>query len=254
MSSDSSTIRFQAFCVPKQGYSAAEYEDASAANVALGRFAIADGATESAFAALWARLLVDEFVAAEVPDPSTWANWLPALQTRWEIEVGQQPLPWYGEIQWQQGAFATFLGVIVQPPRWQVLAVGDSCLFHVRDGHLRNAFPLVHAADFSDSPWLVGSRGFSPVMMALREGRTEGELGPGDRLWLMTDALAKWFLQMVEAGKQPWEMLEPFLQSPATHEQFCTWIAALRDGRQLRNDDVTMLAVWCETKPGEART
>jgi hypothetical protein len=240
--------------VPKQGNSAAEYEDASAANVALGRFAIADGATASAFAALWARLLVDEFVAAEIPDPSTWADWLPALQTRWEIEVGQQALPWYGEIQRQQGAFATFLGVIVQPPRWQGLAVGDSCLFHVHEGLLCRAFPLAHAADFSDSPWLVGSRGFSSVMMALREGRSEGDLGVGDRLWLMTDALAQWFLQMVETGQRPWEMLEPFLQSPAAHERFSAWIAALRNARQLRNDDVTMLAVWCETKPGEAQT
>jgi hypothetical protein len=246
MSSDCSTIRCQALCVPKQGNSAEEYEDASAANVALGRFAIADGATESAFAALWARLLVNEFVGTGSADPSAWAEWLPALQTRWEAEVDQQALPWYGEIKRQQGAFATFLGVIVQPPRWQALSVGDSCLFHIHDGGLHSAFPLKCAADFSDSPWLVGSRGYSPVMMALREARLEGDLIAGDRLLLMTDALAQWFLQAVEAHQRPWEMLEPFLQAPTGQERFDTWISALRRARQIRNDDVTLLGIWGE--------
>lgn len=244
MSSELLTMRFQALCVPRQGSSAAEYEDACAANGALGRFAIADGASESAFASLWARLLVNEFCGTGATDPATWASWLPALQTRWECEVGQQPLPWYGEIQWQQGAFATFLGLIVQPPRWRALAVGDSCLFHVRSGKLHCAFPVTRAAEFADSPWLVGSRGFTQVSMALREGRAEGDLALGDRLWLMTDALAHWFLQSVEAGHSPWLMLEAFLGAPTANERFGSWISALRSSRQLRNDDVTLLAVW----------
>jgi hypothetical protein len=243
MSSDPSKIRFQALSVHKQGHSAAEYEDACAANLGLGRFAVADGATESAFAGLWARLLVDGFVAA-ARDPSLWAEWLPALQTRWELEVGKQPLPWYGEIQWQQGAFATFLGLIVEPPRWQALAIGDSCLFHIRQGQLRCAFPLTRSAEFSDSPWLLGSRGFSPGMMALRERRLEGDFAAGDRLYVMTDALAHWFCQAVESGQRPWELLETLLQLPSANDHFCAWIKALRDARQMRNDDVTLLGVW----------
>jgi hypothetical protein len=246
MSTDQCSMCFQAFAVPRQGHSAQEYEDASAANAARGRFAVADGATESAFAGLWARLLVDAFVSNDALDPATWADWLPAIQTRWEAEVGRQPLPWYGEIQCQQGAFATFLGVVVQPPRWQALAVGDSCLFHIRQGQLRSAFPVSHAADFGDSPWLVGSRGFSPGTMALREHRLQGEFAAGDRLWLMTDALAKWFMHLAEAGQRPWELLEPLLWLADAPARFVNWIAALRGAGQIRNDDVTLLGVWCE--------
>jgi hypothetical protein len=239
-------MRFQAFSVPRLGHSAAEYEDASASNAALGRFAIADGATESAFAGLWARLLVEAFVSSNVPDPSAWTGWLPELQTRWEAEVGRQPLPWYGEIQCQQGAFATFLGVEVRPPRWRALAVGDSCLFHIHQNRLRCAFPMTRAADFGDTPWLVGSRGYSPVMMALREGRQEGDFAAGDRLWLMTDALAQWFLYLAEAGQRPWELLEPLLVLADAPERFASWVAALRAARHIRNDDVTLVGVWCD--------
>jgi hypothetical protein len=244
MPSDGKQLQFLALCEPKHGNSRADYEDACAGNVALGRFAVADGASESAYADLWARLLVDEFVTSPSTEPAKWATWLPAAQTRWEIEVGQRPLPWYAEIKWQQGSFATFLGLIVRPPRWQALAVGDTCLFHIRERSLHGAFPVACSADFDNAPWLIGSRRFTDEMMAVRELRLEGEVLAGDRLWLMTDALAQWFLQAREAGHRPWELLEPLLNAPAAGGSFSAWIAALRDARQLRNDDVTLMAVW----------
>src|SRR6266404_6244133 len=50
-------LSWHAFAVPKRGNSTEEYEDAFAANPNAGRFAIADGASESSFASLWAKLL-----------------------------------------------------------------------------------------------------------------------------------------------------------------------------------------------------
>src|SRR5262249_30691725 len=158
-------------CEPKRGHGPQEYEDAFAGNLALGRFAVADGATESAYAGLWARMLVNEFVSTASAEPSCWANWLPALQTQWESAVGQAPMPWYAEMKWQQGAFATFLGLVLEPPRWQALAVGDTCLFHIRGGKLLSVFPMDRSIDFVCSPWLIGSRGFTADMMAGRELR-----------------------------------------------------------------------------------
>ena len=103
-----------ALAVPKQGHSAEEYEDAVAADVEGGRFAIADGAADSSFAALWAQLLVTEFVAAPAEGLVCWPEWLGPLQRTWAERVGVQPLPWYAEAQLEQGAFATFLGVVVR--------------------------------------------------------------------------------------------------------------------------------------------
>ena len=102
-------IRCVAFSEPKRGSGPEEYEDACAGNLARGRFAMADGATESAYAGIWARLLVEEFVSSTTEEDG-WHAWLAAVQARWEAAVGEKPLPWYAEIKWQQGAFATFLG------------------------------------------------------------------------------------------------------------------------------------------------
>src|SRR5829696_7044340 len=50
------------FLVPKSGHAAEECEDAIAGDPSAGRFAVADGASESYAAGHWARLLVDAFV------------------------------------------------------------------------------------------------------------------------------------------------------------------------------------------------
>jgi hypothetical protein len=229
-----------ALTLPKLGHSAEEFEDAAAADEPRGRFAIADGAAESSFAALWARLLVTEFVRA--PALNTWADWLPPVQARWAREVGAHPLPWYTEIKVQQGAFATFLGVVIQGDRWQAVAVGDSCLFHVRDNRLRLAFPLTTAGEFDNAPWLVGSRTTGSALEGCAH-RAEEDWQPGDRLWLMTDALAHWFLQEVDRQQGPWEELERLLRAPAPQHAFAQWVACQRDTRRLRNDDVTVMLV-----------
>ena len=64
--------------LPKHGHTAEEYEDATAEPVAAGdgtvRVAVADGATESAFAGAWARTLVEEFLNADTTLPETFAE------------------------------------------------------------------------------------------------------------------------------------------------------------------------------------
>ncbi len=58
-------VRWQALHLVKAGNDPSEYEDAFAADADRARFAVADGATEASFAARWARLLVEGFVAAD---------------------------------------------------------------------------------------------------------------------------------------------------------------------------------------------
>jgi hypothetical protein len=232
-----------ALAVPKQGHSAEEYEDAVAADVEGGRFAIADGAADSSFAALWAQLLVTEFVAAPAEGLVCWPEWLGPLQRTWAERVGVQPLPWYAEAKLEQGAFATFLGVVVRGGLWRALAVGDSCLFHVRAGQLEQAFPLTRSADFDNTPWLVGSRVPGGEAIELRSQRAEGIWRPGDRLWLMTDALGQWFLEETERQNRPWGELEALVGSGVPQQAFADWVSALREARRLRNDDVTLLLV-----------
>ena len=56
------------FRLARRGLSADECEDAWAVDAESIRVAVADGATESAYAGLWARLLVEEFTRELLAD------------------------------------------------------------------------------------------------------------------------------------------------------------------------------------------
>jgi len=72
-------IHYHEFSVVKRGNTDDEYEDAFKGDESSGRFAVADGATGSAFAKEWARHLVEQFVESWYCDPDEWwTRWLPA--------------------------------------------------------------------------------------------------------------------------------------------------------------------------------
>jgi hypothetical protein len=241
-------LRWRALSAPKSGHTEAEYEDAWAADPAAGRFAVADGASESAFAGLWARLLVEGFLAA--PRPRDLPHWLDGTRRRWSEAVAGPAVPWYVEMKRAEGAFATLLGLLVRQPgparpgRWRAVAVGDSCLAVVRDGRDARAFPLARSAEFGNEPHLIGSRAGGPVEP--RHG--DGPFLAGDRLLMMTDALAQWFLSAHERGERPWEAVSPLLSADRPEGAFAAWVEELRRRDGLRDDDVTLLVI----EPGSA--
>jgi hypothetical protein len=121
--------------------------------------------------------------------------------------------------------------------------MGDTCLLHTRGPALLRAFPLDRSRQFDNCPALVGSR-MSPEEVRQRQSLwLDGRGQPGDRLWIMTDALAKWCLAEHEAQRNPWGELELLLTLPEGSDRFASWIEGLRDARGLHNDDVTLLAV-----------
>jgi hypothetical protein len=244
-------LRWHSFHLPKRGNSEEEYEDAFAGNAERGRFAVADGASESSFAGVWARLLAEGFVQAPRPWGAT--DWLAPLRERWAAEVGGRPLSWYGEMKRDDGAWATLLGLAFRrgpegnrPGYWRALAVGDSCLVQLRGGRTLSAFPLTRSEDFGSNPALLASRdraGKEPPWY-----HAKGEWQPGDQFLLMTDALAQWFLRQLERKDHPWELLRVLPASTQPHAAFARLIAEQRDRQAMRNDDVTL--VMAES-PGE---
>ena len=232
-------LRCRSFRVPKKGNSESEYEDAAVTDTALGRFAIADGASESVFAGEWAGLLCQSYVS-ESPDPTKLVEWRQSLQKRWLAMVLRQELPWYLEEKLKEGAYATFLGLSLgeQTPThgraWKALAIGDSCLFHVRGARLLTAFPLEQSEDFGTRPNLIGSRQRSEPTGTVLSGTIE----PGDALLMMTDALAEWFLRTCDEGGVPWAELLRLRESDFPH-----WVDGLRDSLLMKNDDVTVIVL-----------
>jgi len=239
---------FRAFWLQKQGDAPDECEDAYAVDSILGRFAVADGATESVFAKFWADRLTYHFARGDCDDPCDLTAWLPHAQSDWADEYEGRQLPWYAEEKMRDGAFATFLGVVVtsakgQSYEWRAVAVGDACLFHTRAGELLQAFPIDQCEQFDNVPSLLRSKVPAGDASQERAKNAQGAGQPNDRLWLMTDALAKWFLTEHQAGNKPWEDLERFRSSDDDAEAFATWIEELRNADRLRNDDIALVVV-----------
>jgi Protein phosphatase 2C len=225
-----------AWCAPKSGHTAIEYEDAYALEIATQRFAVADGASETSFAKEWAELLVSRFVL-QPPRAAELSDWVAPMQATWAGAHLDKPAAWYAEEKARSGAYSSLLGVSLEADRWCALAVGDSCLFVVRAGRLERAFPMERAEQFNQRPVLLSSvaRANRDVWADVRS--EEGELRDRDQLLLMTDALAHWFLVETELGRRPWAAL----QRIETAEAFEAFMNLLRGGGALRNDDVTLL-------------
>ena len=215
------------FRLPKAGNRPNEYEDASlavypqrigASGRRTARAVVADGASESAFAREWANILVGAFVDRP-PDlfgltEDSLSAWLLSAQGEWHSAIAWDSIPWHGEAKARAGAFATLLGLTIRSTpddpgllSWQALAVGDSCLFVVREDRLQVSFPLGDAAEFDNSPALVCSNPTNAGGLWESVRLSSGECAPGDLLILATDALACWFLASHAASESPWKTL-----------------------------------------------
>ncbi len=243
-------IHSEAFWLPKAGNTEEEYEDACwpqqpvDSNAECFRVAVADGATEASFSALWAQLLVKAYCEGTF-DEGLHEEALTELQTQWTQNVGSQALPWYAEQKFLDGAFSSLLGVTFQEATstdvnngsvlWKAVAVGDSCLFQVREDRLIEAFPLNHSNDFNNRPALISSRQEFNEHLPNSILECKGTLEIDDSLYLMTDALACWFLSASEQGYKPWKIKH--------WVQIKRWVTGLRRTKKIRNDDVTIVQI-----------
>ena len=246
------------FCLPKAGNRPEEYEDASltvypqligASGRHTARAVVSDGASESAFAREWANILTDAFVDRPLDlsglTGDSLHDWIALAQEEWHSVVPWDRIPWHGEAKARAGAFATLVGLTIgEAPDdserllWQAVAVGDSCLFVVRDDRLKLSFPLEDAAEFDNNPALVCSNPHNEAGLWESVGRSSGECAPGDLLILATDALACWFLATDAAGDKPWDTLLALDSS-----QWAPWVGEQRTDGFMRNDDTTVVII-----------
>jgi len=237
----------------KAGNSEEEYEDAFwPKGRVIGErrtqvsVAVADGATESSFSGVWARQLAHAYCRG-ILSSSNLQDSLSKKQQAWARFVGRKPLPWYAEEKVRKGAFSTVLGLTLEDQDknggagvWKALAVGDSCLVQIRNETLLSSFPLSSAADFTNSPFLLGSSREANTGIDSEVRSITGEWQSGDKFYLMTDAIAAWFFREVEKSQAPWLALRDL----ETDElPFQPWVDELRSTHQMRNDDVTLYRI-----------
>ena len=254
------------FCVPKRGSSYQEYEDAwwvgpdghgnGEINLKSVRVAVADGASSSMLAGRWARRLVEVFGGARGAARAK-SEFIAAYREaarRWDEEVREYiddreqrgvPIQWYEEPGLAKGAYATLLVVDFSdgrqgyPPRWRAAGIGDSCLFQVRDDTLYSCFPMSNAAEFSYQPPLLPSRTAEDDVVRRNVCLESQDWEPEDSFYIVTDALAAWFLRNWDAGGQPWGPLRDF----NIDADFTAWVDQQRDRNEMHNDDTTLVRI-----------
>ena len=240
-------VNAKTFWLPKRGNAIEEYEDAAwpfdffDAEVAEFKCAVADGATETSFAGLWAQLLVEGF-AEKHP--------LKLLRERWNAEVRQKDLPWYAEEKLEKGAYAALAGLYLKKGRgkknsYLMEATGDCCVFHVRDNEMISSFPMLRSEEFHNAPALICSHEDARVDAQMEKQSKKGEWKDGDTFFLLSDALACWALRREEELQD----MTNVLQNIETHDDFCRLVdeerqSILEDRRAaMKNDHVTLLCV-----------
>jgi Protein phosphatase 2C len=241
-------VRFGA-SAPKRGNLPGECEDAFQLSASTGHFAIADGASDASYSAEWARILVESFPDFLPPafDSASFDTWLDDVcrprWSLWEASLTAKPLPWFTKDKLLLGSHATFLGLafdLTSPMPdallWHAVACGDACLFIVQDERLRLAFPLQDSASFDNTPALVPT---NSRKLAEHLRITSGSVSSADRIYLTTDALARWFLEADEQLQCPWRLLDA-VDTDADLEKL---LARCRDDGTIRNDDVALIRI-----------
>jgi hypothetical protein len=237
------TMRWQTFSVPKAGSTPEQNEDAVTANPATFRAAVCDGASEGWASGVWARHLAHQLADAPA-SPQSFQEWV-AMARRMAVGMQSPVVSWYAEEKQAQGAFSTLCGVTFMTGpdggwKYQAVAVGDSCLFHRRGNELVAKFPLETAAEFGNQPALLGSL---PESGLPEPGWFAGRAGPGDAFYMMTDALAEWFLREAEAGGEPWTRLDAVTSAVNAAGEFALWVQSQRQSKALKNDDTSLVRV-----------
>lgn len=235
--------------VPKAGSDATECEDAIALNEQKGRFAVADGATEAYDARRWAAQLADGWARGDESalSPDDFRRWVSAQGEQLHAAWHARQLPWYAEEKARRGSFAAFIGLQIESADggalcWRAIALGDACFFLQRGDELRVAFPLADARSFHSYPLLVPSQ-VAQQQAALEQTATAaGPLVEGDVCWLLSDAVAAWYLHKRAAGDRILREFESLLVA-ARRDNLMTLLAAENRAGTLRDDDYAVVRI-----------
>ncbi len=223
-----------------------EAYEAAYDEIEMFRAAVCDGATDSIFSKLWAQLLAQGYGAgkwgSDISAPS-----IVQEQNEWHDFLSKQQLPWYAEEKAELGAFAALVGLTItsEPKQWNALALGDCCIFQIRNGTCLSAFPITTSAKFSNFPLLLCSVAErNSDVFSNKHTVTDRTWQSGDQFFLMSDTVACWFLSQIEAGNE--HVVIPALNSVQTLDAFTALVNQARtavgsDGSVLmRDDDVTV--------------
>ena len=249
-------FKISSYCIQKRGNLPEECEDSCypqdngicADNYY--KVAIADGATESFFSSIWAKIITRNFSNKKNQDLNSYLTDCHNDWIKWKRDYFLErkekniPIQWFEEYGIKKGAYSSMLGLIISKKEnlntYTISALGDSCFFHFRDGYLLESFPIKKSDEFSNSPHLISSENPFDVVTIKKFQKIKRKYRNGDLLILGTDAIAAWILKEIEECNSPTSRLDLI----ENNEAFISFIDELRDENNIRNDDVTLTLIY----------
>jgi hypothetical protein len=122
-----------------------------------------------------------------------------------------------------------------------MIALGDSCLIHKRQDVLIAALPLSDPSEFGSHPILLPSKAVKQQGIADDFTIATGQAQPGDVFFLLSDAIAAWYLRAMMAVDS--SRAKQFERLVAEEDRVGLQEVIAWDKRTLRNDDVAIVRV-----------
>jgi len=246
-------IEIVGFTLPKIKENPEDIQDAFSFSADRTVVAIADGTSTSLYPRQWADILVNKF--CDDPNNSireineNWQKWLKPLQDEWfkYFQYIQQDssTEWiFKASQHKDVGSSTFVGLKLHYPDpesninyWECLAIGDSCLFQIKDqSKTITHFPITKPEDFSSVTDAFHSR---PEYNHNSQPRfmDDQSYEQGDIFLLATDALAEWIFKNLQNEETRWKEL----LNLSKEKEFSDLIKKLRADQLIKNDDTTFI-------------
>ncbi|MFV0224874.1 hypothetical protein OBJ96_07170 [Empedobacter falsenii] len=235
-------IKIKGFITSKKSELYSDCADNYAVNTEHHKFSISDGVSKSFFPKIWSDILVNKYV-----NQKDWKDnneFIVESQKEWQSKideiVNQSETKWFTKSQYNRKdpALATFVGLqfLESEQKWIAQALGDSFLFFIPKDSNKIEIQLSSKAEpvvFDNFPDY-----FSSISIHPQKGKVKIKERPmvEGTFYLMTDALAEWFLQNREQAKQ-------ILDNIKTQEQYLETIKNERNTNRLNDDDSAVLII-----------
>lgn len=234
------------FVKPHPDYEYDCCEDRFAINIVSRRFAVADGMTESYLSDYFANLLVNRYVSCQEEELIRPASFFTdeRFGKEWEEHIKEKEKEVEGTIFEKRlkrkknicrYAASTFAGISIYNETINYTVIGDCCIFGIDNNfNLQFVYPNVDKTGFNNAPSCITS-----------DGNIKGEFINGciplfsGYIFLLTDAIAKWFLEQLNESKSSGEKLWDL----SSHIEMVNFLNDEYDSNRLRADDVAIVAI-----------
>lgn len=237
-------IKVRGFIMGKKGEQYADCRDNYAMDTGNHKFAIADGVSRSYFPGIWSELLVAQYVKHR--EQVSLDVIVSVCQQEWFRRVtdivNQPEVKYYTKNAYNMRipGLSTFVGLMLaeSESKWRSFALGDTFLFFIPKNFSDFQTSLIVNSskdlpyDFDNFPDYFSSIGTQHKGHVVIK---EGEIEPGT-FYLMTDALAEWFLKKGEDAIG----IIPVWQDQSHFEKY---IGQLRDSNEIANDDTSIMII-----------